>query len=170
MKLIITVAILLTTFFTGEKWKLLIDESNKYTITYPASWKVEPQGDLGKMLTAPYTSKTDTFPEMVLILAVPNISLSDSLMFVNDSAMQANLAGRIQGYSFINSKYVYIKGKRILCTSFKANYFGGTHVITQYSYFRTPITLLIALDSNVPNNPIFIPIVEKMIGSLKFQD
>lgn len=170
MNVIITATILITSFFIGEKWKMFIDESNKYSIKYPSTWKVEDQGNAGKLFTAPYTSRTDTFPEMVLITSIPNIALSDSLLFVNDSAMQSKLPTYIPGYSFISSKYVYINKKKILCNSYEARYQGDKHIITQYSYFRSPITLIIALDSNIPNNPTYIPIIEAMIGTLKFQD
>jgi hypothetical protein len=68
--LIIALTFLITTL-SGDTWKVLVDNTKKYTIEYPANWELSNEGDI-EYIKMPLESEKDDFQDNINIICVPN--------------------------------------------------------------------------------------------------
>ena len=166
MKTLIVSAILFLSTFTGDKWKLLTDNTNKFTIEHPADWKVSMLGDIEYLVT-PLTDEKDLLAENLGIASVHN-EFGKADLVATAAAVKKHYKAIIKDYEYIQSGEVDINGRKMFKINYNTSYDTIKMNITQYYYLtKTTTFILTATMPAVNGDPKFLSISEKVVATFK---
>lgn len=165
LKTLIVSAILFLSTFTGDKWKLLTDNTNKFTIEHPADWKVSTVGDIEYMLMPPMDS-SDKFAENINIVAMPNPDSTEN-MAPTAEAIKKQYKAMVKGYEYISSGDYAVGNLKMFYINYKSVYDTIDMNMKQYFFLTKSNIFVITSTSPMKGDPKFPALSEKVVKSFK---
>ena len=165
MKTLIIALTFLITTLSGDTWKVLVDNTKKYTIEHPADWKVSSVGDIEYLLMPPVDS-SDKFAENINIIIMPNPDSTED-MGPSIAAIKKQYKAMIKGYEYISSGDYPVGKLKMFHIKYNMVYDTINTNINQYFYLTKANIYIITSTTPVKGDPRFPAISEKIVKTFK---
>ncbi len=164
--LIVALTFLITTLF-GDTWKVLVDNTKKYTIQYPSNWEALNEGDI-EYIRMPYENEKDKFRENVNIICMPNSKGSLSYDGFEESLKQ-QLSSSLKEFTYIKGSLIELNSKKMLKINYLCTKQDYRVNIVQYLYITKSTYFIISTSTIQADNPSFFATAEKIVSTIKEQ-
>lgn len=165
LKTLIVALTFLITALSGDTWKVLKDNTKKYTIEHPVDWKVSNVGDIEYILMPPIDS-SDKFAENINIVIMPNPDSTDD-MGPSIAAIKKQYKAMIKGYEYYSSGDYPVGNLKMFHINYKTVYDTIDMNINQYFYLTKANIYIITSTSPIKGDPRFPALSEKVVKTFK---
>ena len=167
MKTLIVALTFLITTLSGDTWKVLVDNTKKYTIQYPANWEVSNEGDI-EYIKMPLESDKDDFQDNINIICVPNGNGSTNFEGLEE-ALKEQLKGSLKEFTYNKGSLIELNGKKMLKINYLHTMEGFRLNAVQYIYLTKSTFYILSTTTLEGGNVEFSKTAEKIVSTIKEQ-